>query len=252
VSAPGDRDAAGAVYLFGARATRLDRILTPPTSQPGADFGRAVLAVGDNLLVGADGTNDASGEAFLIEPVSSALVARFLPTIARAGGRFGFALAAAGPIIAIGEPATGDSSAVGRVYLFGPSTTTPPTAAGPTEPTVSAPPAGVAARCPLGATTASVDCRLAVLLGALRDEGLSRLAGPLRRAGRDVRRADTARGMRRIRALGRAARSTGQVASRLESGRGSTALAAETRAALVAEASTVRSDLLSLVESGPR
>ena len=253
-SAPGDRNAAGAVYLFGAGATRLDRILTPPTSQsqPGADFGGAVLAVGDNLLVGADGTNDASGEAFLIEPVSSALVARFLPTVARAGGRFGFALAAAGPVIAIGEPATGDSAAVGRVYLFGPSTTTPPTGPGPTQPTASAPPAGVAARCPLGATTASVDCRLAVLLGALRDEGLSRLAGPLRRAGRDVRRADTARGTRRIRALGRAARSMGQVASRLESGRESTALAAETRAALVAEASTVRSDLLSLVESGPR
>jgi hypothetical protein len=42
------------------------------------------------------------------------------------------------------------------------------------------------------------------------------------------------------------------VASRLESGQGTDALAADTRAALVAEVSTIRSDLLSLAESAGR
>jgi len=255
VSAPGDRafgsDAAGAVYLFGAEATRLDRVLTPPATQPGMNFGHAVLAVGDDLLIGADGANDGSGAAFLIEPVSSVLAARFLPTVARTGGRFGFALATTGPVIAIGEPATGDASAVGRVYLFGPSTGSPPSVLGPREPTAGTPSAGASARCPLGATTASIDCRLAVLGGALRDQGLSRLTASLRRAGRDVRRADRARGPRRLRKLARAARGVSEVASRLESGSGD-AVAADTRAALVAEASTLRSDLLSLAESGGR
>jgi hypothetical protein len=188
VSAPGDRafgsDAAGAVYLFGAGATRLDRVLTPPATQPGMNFGHAVLAVGDDLLIGADGANDGSGAAFLIEPLSSVLAARFLPTLARTGGRFGFALATTAPVIAIGEPATGDASAVGRVYLFGPSTGSPPSVLGPPEPTAGTPSAGAAAVARSGRrprrSTAASRC------SAARSATRGCLASPRRSGGQDA------------------------------------------------------------------
>jgi hypothetical protein len=257
VSAPADRvtgnTAAGAVYVFGAGAARPDQILTPPTSQPGMEFGRAVLAVAGDLLVGAPGAgNDGSGQAFLVQAETAALIARLTPTIARAGGRFGFALAASGPVVAIGEPATGDSSAAGRVYLFGPSAPASPTAPEPAEPAAPVAPTAAGAPCPLGATVASIDCRLAVLLGAVRDEGLSRIAAAVRRAARDLRRAEAARGPRRERALERAARGVGQVAHRLQSARGTAAQADGTRAALVADTDAMRRDLLSLAESPAR
>jgi hypothetical protein len=255
VSAPRDpatgSDAAGAVYLFTPATTRFSRIVTPPTSEPGLDFGRAVVAVGGNLLIGADGAGgDQSGEAFLIEPVTNAVVAQFTPSVPRAGGQFGFALAAADSVFAIGEPALGDASAVGRVYLFGPSSASPiggtPGAPG------MAPPGRTTARCPAGTTTAAIDCRLAALVTTVHDDGMPRLAGSLRRAGRHLRRADAARGARRLRALRRAARGVGDVASRLQSGRGGAAVPAETRAVLAAEASAVRTDLLSLAQSSGR
>jgi hypothetical protein len=243
-AAPGDQafggDDAGAVYLFDA-GVRLDRVLTPPTTEPDMDFGRAVVAVGGDLVVGADGAGDgASGAAFRLDPTTSALVARFTPT-ARPGGRFGFALAATGPVVAIGEPATDDADAIGRVYLFGPPTSPSSTGTQPSGPGATGPSTG-AARCPLAATTTSIDCRLAVLIGATRDERLVHVAGPLRRAGRDVRRADGARGPRRTRALERAARGLVVAASRLESQGGS--------AALVADLSAVRGDLASLASDG--
>ena len=255
VSAPRDPatggDAAGAVYLFTPGTTRFSRIVTPPASEPGLDFGRAVVAVGGNLLIGADGAGgDQSGAAFLIEPVSNAVVAQFTPSVARAGGQFGFALAAGDSVVAIGEPALGDSSAVGRVYLFGTSSAAPiggiPGTPGATRP------GRAAARCPAGATTASIDCHLTALVATVHDEGLSRLAGSLRRAGHHLRRADAARGLRRLRALRRAARGVGDVATRLQSGRAAAVVPADIRALLAAEASAVQADLLGLARSGGR
>jgi hypothetical protein len=244
VSAPRDRtNAAGAVYLFSFPSTGLLRVITPPTNSPELDFGRAVVAVGGNLLVGADGAEpDQSGEAFLIEPFTSATLADFTPTIARAGGRFGFALAAEDGMFAIGEPAF---DAIGRVYLFGEAP--PPSGPGTGRPPRTFEPAPPTPRCPQGASTASLDCRLAVLLPTARGAGLPRLARPILRAGRNLRRAETARGPRRARALQRAIRDIGQFTSRLQSERGRTAVSAEVRAALVAEVGSVNADMASLL-----
>jgi hypothetical protein len=251
VSAPRDRtpsaDGPGAVYLYSLAPTRLRQIITPPTVGPASDFGRAVIAAGDRLVVGAPGVErDALGTAFLIEPVTGDVITIFEPIVRRAGGRFGSAVAAASDLlIAIGEPGRSDSSLIGRVYLFGPSSPVPTPAPGPGT---SGGPGDVerpaaAARCPQGATTRSIDCRLAALVASVQDTGLPRLAGSLRRAGREVRRAESARGSRRIRALRRAARAVGVFAARVQSPR----VPAAVRAAFVTESSTLSGDLASLV-----
>jgi hypothetical protein len=229
------------VYLFSLPTTAFLQVITPPTSSPELDFGRTVVAAGGNLLVGADGAGgDRSGEAFLIEPFTSATLADFTPTVARAGGRFGFALAARDEVFAIGEPALDDPDAIGRVYLFGDAP--PPSGPGAGRPPRTFEPTPPTPRCPQGASTASLDCRLAVLLPTARDAGLAR---PLLRAGRNLRRAETARGSRRARALRRAIRDIRQFTSRLQSGR--TAVSAEVRAALVAEVGLVSADMASLL-----
>jgi hypothetical protein len=257
VSAPRDvalhANAAGAVYLFGFPTTEFLRVLTPPTNSPGLDFGRAVVAAGGNLLVGADGAGrDQSGEAFLIEPLTSRVLTDFTPTIAGAGGRFGFALAATDRVFAIGAPAFDTPGAIGRVYLFGDALRAPPappSGPGTRQPPRTFEPTPPTPRCPQGATTASLDCRLGALLTTARDAGLPRLANSLRRAGRDVRRAETARGRRRARALRRAIHVVGQFTSALHSGRGGAAVSAEVRAALVAEVDLVSADMASLLAS---
>jgi hypothetical protein len=247
VSAPRDRaNGAGAVYLFSFPTTAFLKVITPPTSSPDLDFGRAVVAAGSNLLVGAAGPGrDQSGEAFLIEPLTSATLSDFTPTTPRAGGRFGFALAAEDRVFAIGEPAFDAPGAIGRVYLFGEAPA--PSGAGARQPPRPFEPPPPTPRCPQGASTVSLDCRLAVLLPTARDAGLPGLAPPLRRAGRNLRRAETAPGPRRARALRRAIRDVGQFTSRLQSGRGLAAVSAEVRAALVAEVGLVSADMASLL-----
>src|SRR5262249_40657151 len=78
--------AAGAVYLFDVETTALRKIITPPTAAPALDFGRAVVAIGGNLLVGADGASpNQSGKAFLIDAVTSEVRTTFTPPIPRSG-----------------------------------------------------------------------------------------------------------------------------------------------------------------------
>ena len=250
VSAPRDRtpsaDGPGAVYLYSLAPTRLLRIISPPTVGPAFDFGRAVVAAGDRLLVGAPGVEpDALGTAFLIAPLTGDVITIFEPIIRRAGGRFGYALAAASDLlIAIGEPGLGDPSLIGRVYLFGPSDTAPTPGPGGTQRPGDVEPPAAAARCPQAATTRSIDCRLAALVASVQDTGLPRLAGSLRRAGRDVRRAESARGARRMRALRRAARAVSVFAARVQSPR----VPATIRAAFVTESNALSGDLASLVD----
>lgn len=252
VSAPRDvalhANAAGAVYLFRFPTTEFLRVLTPPTNSPGQDFGRAVVTAGGNLLVGADGAGrDQSGEAFLVDPVTSAILTDLTPTITRAGGRFGAALAATDTVLAIGEPAFDSPGAIGRVYLFGDRPPAPPSGPGTRRPPTASEPTPPTPRCPPGATTASLDCRLAGLLTTARDAGLPRLAHSLRRAGRALRGAEVMRGPRRARALRRAIRDVGQFTSRLQSGRAT--VSAEVSAALVAEVSLVSADMATLLAS---
>ena len=256
VGAPGDRalgiEGAGAVYLFEVESAALRKIISPPTAAPWLGFGRAVGVLAGNLLVGADGAGpDQSGKAYLIDPVTFAIRTTFEPTIARGGGHFGFALAAIGPAVAIGEPAFGVTSGSGRVYLF--DLAPQPTGGGPRRlPTNGGgQPAPPAESCAPAPTAVSVDCRVNALLGTMRQAGLRRLASPLRRVRREVRRADGARGARRGRAFSRAVRGVGEFARRLESPGGRTDVSAELRHALLAAASAVEVDLRALSASIP-
>src|SRR5262249_54793311 len=119
--APGDQALgvpAGTVRLFDPTTGALRKIIPPPTAAAGLDFGRAVIAIDGDLLVGADGAGpDQAGKAYLIDPVTSGGRTTFTPTIARAGGHFGFALAALGPALAIRGPAPDVTSGSGPGYL---------------------------------------------------------------------------------------------------------------------------------------
>jgi hypothetical protein len=240
VSAPSDSTfgpvGLGTVYLFDARTLAFRRSVTPPITAPLLDFGRAVVTLGGDLLVGADGAGqDASGEAFLIDPTTSAVVTLFTPTIERPGGRFGFALALAGPVIAIGEPAIGSSSTVGRVWLFDPagsSTTLGPRP--PRSPAGEPPPA--AAPCPATPTDGSIRCRVMVLLAAVQAPNLER---PLRRTLRALHGATNARRRARVRALHRATLGVQEFATRLRA----VGTPPADRAALLAVSDGVSADL---------
>ena len=251
VGAPGDAAlgvAAGAVYLFDPKTTALRKIITPPTAAPALDFGRAIVAIGGNLLVGADGADPSqAGKAYLIDAVTAEVRTTFTPTITRSGGHFGFALAALGPAIAIGEPAPEVTSGNGRVHLFdlapAASGTAPQRTRTIAGPAPTPPPTG----CVSTPTTASVDCRLEALLESVRQVGLGRLASPLRRARREVHRADSTWGRRRARASARAVRGVGEFTRSLEvGGKRGVAVSAEVQDALLAAASSLEADLRAL------
>ena len=203
VAAPGDSalgpDGSGTVYLFDPSTTAFRASLRAPTPAPSLDFGRAVVTLGGNLLVGADGAgDDRSGEAYLVDPTTSALVTRFSPTLERSGGGFGFALAIVGPLVAIGEPAIGSPSTTGRVWLFDPQSPASTPGGDPTPPRAATSPTPASAPCPAG----SIRCRVTYLLGEVHQRDLVR---PLRRTLRALRAASNTRGRSRVRALDRAA-----------------------------------------------
>lgn len=263
VGAPGDQalglDGVGAVYLFHADTAVLPTVIAAPAPAPGLAFGRAVIVVGDDLLVGADGAGpEQSGTAYLIDPATSVVRATFAPTTSRAGGRFAFALSVVGTAIAIGEPALDSRSGSGRVYLFeptsgtatvGPGATRTPSVRPPRAPTTGATEAAtLTVDCVQTPTTASVDCRLNAMLATITRVGLESLASPLRRARREVRRANVARGPRRVRALRRAVHGVDGFASQLEA-RGGGAVSADLRDALLGLAGAVEGDLVNLVGS---
>jgi hypothetical protein len=195
VGAPGDEDlgaaGAGTVEVFPDDAGALPTLITSPAPTARAGFGRAVLAIGGDVLVGADGAGAArSGAAYLVDPSTGVVRATFLPTTATPGGRFGFALALAGSRIAIGAPGAGP----GRVFVFERGVGTGGAGFAP-------PPIVPVAAC---APAASAGCRLDALVGVVTRAGLGRLATPLLRAQRDIRVAAVARERRRARAIRRA------------------------------------------------
>src|SRR5262249_14725238 len=257
VGAPADATlgvAAGARYLFDPQTTAPPQIITPPPpvppppAAPALDFGQAVVSIGGNLLVGADGADPSqAGKAYLIDAVTFEVRTTFTPTITRSGGHFGFALAALGPAIAIGEPAPGVTSGSGRVHLFDLAPASSGTAPQRTR-TIDAPPAAPPlVGCVSEPTTDSVDCRLDALLESVRQAGLGRLASPLRRARREVHRADSAWGRRRARASAQAMRGVGEFARSLEvGGKRGVAVPAEVQDALLVAASSLETDLRAL------
>ena len=241
VAAPGDSalgpDGSGTVYLFDPSTTAFRASLRAPTAAPSLDFGRAVVPLGGNLLVGADGAgDDRSGEAYLVDPTTSALVTRFSPTIERSGGGFGFALAIVGPLVAIGEPAVGSPSTTGRVWLFDPQSAT--VGGDPMRTPAVASPAGPS--CPGG----SIRCRVIYLLASVDQRDLTR---PLRRTLRALRAASNARGRSRVRALDRAANGIREFAVGLGSAGDLPGMPADRRDALLAVSDAVSADLATLI-----
>jgi Zn-dependent metalloprotease len=91
--------AAGAVYVFDTVTGTLLHTLENPTPALGDFFGRAIAAVGADILVGASGDDTAgenAGAAYLLDGQTGALLHTFLQPGARPYGAFGSDVAALG------------------------------------------------------------------------------------------------------------------------------------------------------------
>ncbi len=125
IGAPGDDDAAGpdhgAVYLFGP-VGGLDQSIGGP--EPGALFGQAVAAVGDQVLrvlVGAPLADGGVGSAFVYNADGSLRYALPMPASpsGAGGGHFGASVAATATAILVGAPdANLGVAGAGAAYLF--------------------------------------------------------------------------------------------------------------------------------------
>ncbi len=98
------------------------RTLQPPTPAAGDGFGTAVVAFGNDILVGAPGddslTTDA-GAVYLFEGGTGKLLRAFTNPSPDAGDSFGSAIAVSGSTIVIGAPGEGiEVTDVGAAYLF--------------------------------------------------------------------------------------------------------------------------------------
>ncbi|MEE8451772.1 MAG: Ig-like domain-containing protein [Thermoguttaceae bacterium] len=117
-----DDDDAGAAYLFDASTGNLLRTLHNPTPEEDDQFGRAVAAVGENVLVGArfddSGAEDA-GAAYLFDGQTGRLLRTFLGPAPAENDQFGYSVAAVGDKVLVGAryDDTGARDA-GAAYLF--------------------------------------------------------------------------------------------------------------------------------------
>ena len=119
-------EAESTFYSFGQLIFSFQE--TVPT--PGDEFGAAVAADGNYLLVGAPGANGGDGAVYIFDadplnPPSTfgSLLAILTDPVAHQGGGFGSAVASDGTDIAVGAP--GDAGGHGAVYLFNGQTTSP-------------------------------------------------------------------------------------------------------------------------------
>jgi hypothetical protein len=110
------------IYAFDGMTATLAYTIAQTLSPSGDEFGRALAAVDNRVLIGAPshnlGANDA-GAAFLYE-LDGTLVHTFTNPIPHANDRFGSALAANDSLIAIGAPDDDDAGPddAGAVHLF--------------------------------------------------------------------------------------------------------------------------------------
>jgi len=133
VGAPLDDTAAidsGAVYLFDGKTGMLLHSFFNPTPRMDDQFGRAVAAVGDNVLVGArfadvlseDGATvdiESTGAAFLFDVETGNLLQTFYSPTPSENAQFGYSVASMGDNVLIGARLDETGAAgVGAVYLF--------------------------------------------------------------------------------------------------------------------------------------
>jgi cysteine-rich repeat protein len=116
-SVAGGAGAAGAVHVFDRRSGNLLATIQSPTPEPGDQFGSAVAAAGETVLVGAPGVHAAAfeaGAAYLFEARTGALQQALLNPAQGAFDHFGSAVAIGPAGLVVGAPGTS------RVYVFRP------------------------------------------------------------------------------------------------------------------------------------
>ncbi|MCC6191100.1 MAG: hypothetical protein IT318_18930 [Anaerolineales bacterium] len=113
------------VYTYSGSTATLTRAISETLQSTGDEFGRALAAVGNNLLIGAPaddaGANNA-GAAYLYD-LNGSLLHTFINPAPHENDRFGSAVASDGTLIAIGaanDDAGGDDA--GAVHLYDGST----------------------------------------------------------------------------------------------------------------------------------
>ncbi|MEE8451011.1 MAG: hypothetical protein V3R99_03820, partial [Thermoguttaceae bacterium] len=130
IGAPLDDTAAvdsGAVYLFDGQTGDVLRTLLSPTGGINDQFGRAIAAVGNNILVGArfddsaaeDGSIEDAGAAFLFDGATGELLQTFQSPTPAGNAQFGYSVSPMGENVLIGAryDETG-AAGLGAVYLF--------------------------------------------------------------------------------------------------------------------------------------
>lgn len=126
VSAPGEDQAKGAVYLFerergGAEAWGLVKRLSSPNPEINGFFGASIKRAGARLFIGAPGELNGKGRVYLFErnqlgADAWGLVRTFESPLAAA--RFGSAVFVDGATLAIGAPALVNSATDGNVFIY--------------------------------------------------------------------------------------------------------------------------------------
>src|SRR5207249_5012814 len=109
VGAPGDDTAApggGAAFVFGPMDAPPPPLLTltNPRATDGDQFGFAVAAAGNRLLVGAPGNHRGEGVVFLLRADTGAPIRTFAKPTPRAGDRFGASIAVTEAGLVVGAP----------------------------------------------------------------------------------------------------------------------------------------------------
>ncbi len=113
---------AGAVYLFDSQTGQLQRTFLSPSANVNDQFGRAITAVGHNVLVGArfdDRAAEDAGAAYLFDGETGELLQTYLSPTPAENAQFGYAVAAMGDNVLVGAryDETG-ANGLGAVYLF--------------------------------------------------------------------------------------------------------------------------------------
>ena len=113
--ADGDAVDIGRVYVFERATGNLARIIQNPAPAAGDEFGAALAALGNDILIGApldDALAPDTGAAYLFDAASGELRETFLNPAQGEFDRFGFAVSASSAGLLVGAP--GPS----RAYLF--------------------------------------------------------------------------------------------------------------------------------------
>jgi cysteine-rich repeat protein len=156
--ADGSAPDVGRVYVFERSTGSLARIIENPAPEAGDQFGSAVAALGDDVLVGApldDSFAPDTGAAYLFDGLTGDLRQALLNPAQGEFDHFGFAVSASSAGLLIGAP--GPS----RAYLFRPAAAGAPVAVTQTAPFAIRPrlvPRGASGTCGNGVIDTGEEC----------------------------------------------------------------------------------------------